>query len=73
MRLTGTKIGCNEGGCGACTVVIGSYDVVSKKTTYVVVAPQIFYATSFNKLMFTIYEYTKVRKIVVAQNVNETK
>ncbi|XP_033139719.1 xanthine dehydrogenase 1 isoform X2 [Brassica rapa] len=30
IGLTGTKLGCGEGGCGACTVMVSNYDIKSK-------------------------------------------
>ncbi|OWF46075.1 xanthine dehydrogenase/oxidase-like isoform X2 [Mizuhopecten yessoensis] len=35
LYLTGTKSACGQGACGACTVMMSSYDVTSKSMTHV--------------------------------------
>ncbi|KJH50089.1 2Fe-2S iron-sulfur cluster-binding domain protein [Dictyocaulus viviparus] len=55
VNLMGTKIGCNEGGCGACTVMISDIDVINNEIRhYSVNACLMPICTVFGKAITTV-------------------
>ena len=54
--LTGTKLGCNEGGCGSCTVLLSKLDVHTKKIKHISVNACLFPAAAAHGCHITTVE-----------------
>ncbi|ETN70695.1 2Fe-2S iron-sulfur cluster-binding domain protein [Necator americanus] len=62
LGLTGTKLGCEEGACGACTVTIGKWDPTLRKARYIAI----------NACLFPLY-MSHQRLILTVEGIGSTK
>ncbi|XP_054265328.1 xanthine dehydrogenase-like [Macrosteles quadrilineatus] len=56
LQLTGTKLGCAEGGCGACTVMVSKYDRTSNRLVHMSVNACLAHVCSMHGLSVTTVE-----------------
>ncbi|XP_013414652.1 xanthine dehydrogenase/oxidase-like [Lingula anatina] len=56
LRLPGTKLGCAEGGCGACTVMVSRYDNINSEVTHTAVNACIAPVCIFHGMAVTTVE-----------------
>ncbi|KAJ9587217.1 hypothetical protein L9F63_019241 [Diploptera punctata] len=56
LRLCGTKLGCGEGGCGACTVMVSKYDRRKAKVIHLAVNACLAPVASMHGLAVTTVE-----------------
>lgn len=74
LRLCGTKLGCSEGGCGACTVMVSKYDRVQGKLTHLAINACLAPVASMHGLAVTTVEgigSTKTRLHPVQKRIAE--
>ncbi|EYB83676.1 hypothetical protein Y032_0331g2723 [Ancylostoma ceylanicum] len=62
LGLTGTKWGCEEGACGACTVAVGKWDPALKKARY----------TAVNACLYPLY-MAHHRLVLTVEGIGNTK